>query len=51
MIHPDAIVRGGLDNYLRVDYSRLALKLMTLPEWDAPAKVMDFSLLISAGGR
>jgi hypothetical protein len=38
LIRPDAIVRGGLDDYLRVDYSRLGLKLMMLPEWDAPAK-------------
>jgi outer membrane immunogenic protein len=38
LIHPDAIVRGALDNYLRVDYSRLGLKLMTLPEWDARSK-------------
>jgi hypothetical protein len=35
LIHPDAIVRGSLDGYLRVDYSRLGLQLMTLPEWDA----------------
>jgi hypothetical protein len=27
-----------LDDYLRVDYSRLGLKLMTLPERDARAK-------------
>jgi outer membrane immunogenic protein len=38
LIRPDAVVRGGLDDYLRVDYSRLGLKLMTLPEWDARAK-------------
>jgi hypothetical protein len=38
LIHPDAVVRGPLDDYLRVDYSRLGLKLMTLPEWDARAK-------------
>jgi outer membrane immunogenic protein len=38
LIHPDAIVRARLDNYLRVDYSRLGLKLMTLPEWDARSK-------------
>jgi hypothetical protein len=37
LIRPDAIIRGGLDGYLRVDYSRLGLKLMMLPEWDAPA--------------
>jgi len=38
LIRPDAVVRGGLDGYLRVDYSRLGMKLMTLPEWDARAK-------------
>jgi outer membrane immunogenic protein len=35
LIHPDAIVRSGLDDYLRVDYSRIGLKPMTLSEWDA----------------
>lgn len=38
LIHPDAVVRSGLDDYLRVDYSRLGLQLMTLPEWAARAK-------------
>jgi outer membrane immunogenic protein len=38
LIHPEAIVRGVLDDYLRVDYGRLGLKLMTLPEWDARNK-------------
>jgi outer membrane immunogenic protein len=38
LIHPDAVVRGALDDYLRVDYSRLGLTLMTLPEWDARGK-------------
>jgi outer membrane immunogenic protein len=38
LIRPDAVVRGALDDYLRVDYSRLGLKLLTLPEWDARAK-------------
>jgi hypothetical protein len=33
-VHPDAVVQGP-DGYLRVKYSRLGLKLMTLPEWDA----------------
>jgi len=33
-VHPDAVVQGP-DGYLRVNYSRLGLKLMTLPEWDA----------------
>ena len=35
LIHPDAVVRGALDDYLHVDYGCLGLKLMTLPEWDA----------------
>jgi hypothetical protein len=35
LIRPDAIIRSPLDQYLRVDYVRLGLKLMTLPEWDA----------------
>jgi hypothetical protein len=35
LLHPEAVVRGVLDDYLRVDYGRLGLKLMTLPEWDA----------------
>jgi hypothetical protein len=38
LIRPDAIVRGGLDDYLRVDYRRLDLKLMTLPEWRAASE-------------
>ena len=38
LIHPDAVVRGSLDGYLRVDYGRLGLRLMTLPEWDARSK-------------
>jgi outer membrane immunogenic protein len=32
LIRPDAIVRDSLDDYLRVDYSRLGLKLMRLHE-------------------
>jgi outer membrane immunogenic protein len=35
LIHPDAIVRSALDNYLRVNYGRLGLKFMTLQEWEA----------------
>ena len=35
LLHPDAIVRDALDDYLRVDYSRLGLKLMTQSEWFA----------------
>jgi outer membrane immunogenic protein len=38
LIHPDAIVRDALDDYLKVDYGRLGLRLMTLPEWDAKNK-------------
>jgi hypothetical protein len=26
---------AGLDGYLRVDYGRLGLRLMTLSEWDS----------------
>jgi hypothetical protein len=37
-LRPDAVVRDSLDDYLRVDYSRLGLKLMTLPQWDAVSK-------------
>ena len=44
-IHPDAIVRGELDNHLRVDYSRLGLKLMTLPEWPFAAMARDSEFL------
>ena len=35
LLHPDAIVRSDLDNYLRVDYRRLGLHLMTLSDWNA----------------
>jgi opacity protein-like surface antigen len=38
LIHPEAVVRDGLDKYLRVDYGRLGLKLMTRQEWDAQSK-------------
>ena len=38
LIHPEAVVRDGLDNYLRVDYGRLGLKLMTRQEWDVQNK-------------
>lgn len=38
LLHPDAVVRSGLDGYLRVDYGRLGLKLMTRQEWDAQSK-------------
>jgi hypothetical protein len=34
LIRPDAVVRGA-DGYLRVDYSRLGLHLMTWEEWVA----------------
>ena len=35
LVHPDAVVRGVLDDYLRVDYSRLGTRLMTPSEWEA----------------
>lgn len=35
LIRPDAIVRDALDDYLKVDYGRLGMKLITLPEWEA----------------
>lgn len=35
LIRPDAIVRDALDDYLKVDYGRLGVKLITLPEWEA----------------
>jgi hypothetical protein len=35
LLRPDAIVRDSLDDFLRVDYGRLGLKLMTWPEWKA----------------
>ncbi len=38
LVHPDAVVRSPLDGYLRVNYPRLGLHLMTLPEWDARSK-------------
>jgi len=38
LIRPDAVVRGALDDYLRVDYGRLGLRLMTLPQWEAVSK-------------
>jgi outer membrane immunogenic protein len=38
LLHPEAIVRDPLDKYLRVDYGRLGLKLMTMSEPDAPGK-------------
>jgi hypothetical protein len=35
LIRPDGIVRDTFDDYLRVDYGRLGLKLMKLPAWEA----------------
>ncbi len=35
LVHPEAIVRNDLDKYLRVDYGRLGLRLMTLSDWNA----------------
>lgn len=37
-LRPDAVVRDSLSDYLRVDYSRLGLKLMTWPQWQAAGK-------------
>lgn len=34
LLYPDAVVRSPLDDYLRVDYGRLGLKLLTLAEWE-----------------
>ena len=34
LVRPDAVIRGT-DGYLRVDYSRLGLRLMTWDEWAA----------------
>jgi hypothetical protein len=33
LVRPDAIVRSAFDRYMRVDYGRLGLKLMTWAEW------------------
>jgi len=38
LIRPDAIVRDDLDDYLRVDYRRIGLKLMALPEWESASE-------------
>lgn len=38
LLHPDAVVRSAMDDYLRVDYGRLGTKLMTRQEWDAQSK-------------
>ena len=35
LVHPEAVVRSVFDKYLRVDYSRLGLKLMTWSEWES----------------
>lgn len=35
LLRPDAIVRDDRDDYLRVNYARLGMHLMTLPEWNA----------------
>ena len=35
LIHPEAVVRSVFDKYLRVDYSRLGLKLITWSEWES----------------
>jgi hypothetical protein len=38
LLRHDAIVRDSLDHYLRVDYSRLGLRLMTWSQWQATSK-------------
>jgi Chaperone of endosialidase len=38
LIRPDAVAHDALDDYLRVDYSRLGLRMMTLQEWQALGK-------------
>ena len=35
LVNPEAVVRSVLDKYLRVDYSRLGLKLMKWSEWES----------------
>ena len=35
LIHPEAVVRSVFSKYLRVDYSRLGLELMTWSEWES----------------
>ena len=34
LVHPEAIVRDAMDDYLRVDYGRVGLRLMTLADWE-----------------
>lgn len=38
LIHPEAIVRQVTDDYLRVNYSRLGLRLMTWPQWEIASR-------------
>jgi outer membrane immunogenic protein len=38
LIHPEAVVRAATDDYLRVDYSRLGLRLMTWPQWEIASR-------------
>jgi hypothetical protein len=33
LVRPDAVIRSAFDRYMRVDYGRLGLKLMTWAEW------------------
>jgi hypothetical protein len=37
LLHPDAVVHG-VDGYLRVNYSRLGMHLMTWPQWQAASE-------------
>lgn len=38
LLRPDAVVRDLMSDYLRVDYRRLGLNLMTWPQWEAASK-------------
>jgi outer membrane immunogenic protein len=42
LLYPDAVVRDAVDDYLRVNYGRLGLKLVTLSEWDARSRAERF---------
>jgi hypothetical protein len=42
-IVPDAVVRH-VDGFLRVDYARLGMRLLTFAEWQAGKSVMPLRL-------
>lgn len=46
LLHPDAVVRNALDDYLRVDYARLGTQLMTLSQWQAHSRGRAYSLSV-----